>query len=475
MTTITRFAPSPTGLLHIGGVRTALYAWAYARKNNGKFVLRVEDTDTVRSTKTSADAILDAMDWLGLDSDVGPIYQMDRLDLYQKLVSQLLGSGLAFKCYDSRDTLDINATKDRVIYRSPWRDGGTAPPTKSHDYMVRFRVPDSGIITFDDAVKGTISVDVSGIEDFALMRSNGVPMYNFAAVVDDIDMGITHVIRGDDHVNNTPKQILIYQALGAPLPVFAHLPMILDQDGKKLSKRNNPGADTAIFPTDIGAVRALGIAPSALLNYLARLGWAHGDDEIFDIDTFVKWFDLAAVQAAPARVNVEKLHWLNGQHLKQMPFDRFLSWSLEQPNVVDSDHFRKALPDVVDAIRSRCNDTLSFRQDVVAFSTLCVAPPVVKTDVVSALDQDVQRAWANFAVALPLAPWTYHDLDALMRKCAADAGCKFGPFASSLRKAMTDQPTSPPLPMSFMAMGRSYALKWVSSGLAQTGEGPAPF
>lgn len=475
MTVVTRFAPSPTGLLHIGGVRTALYAWAFARKNKGKFVLRVEDTDTVRSTKTSADAILDAMAWLGLDYDVGPVYQMDRLPFYQSLVDKLLQSGLAFKCYDNRGDLDINGTKNRAVYRSPWRNGDVGGTAQNADFMVRFKVPDSGTVAFHDAVKGLITVDVSTLEDFALMRSNGVPMYNFAAVADDMDMGITHVIRGDDHVNNTPKQILIYQALGAAIPTFAHLPMILDQDGKKLSKRNQSGTNGPAFPTDVGAVRDLGITPSALLNYLARLGWAHGDDEVFDVDTFIKWFDLDAVQAAPARVNVDKLHWLNAQHLKNMPFSHFLTWSLQQPNVVDSDHFRKSLVDVFDVIKSRCNDTLSFRQDVVSFSTLCDAPPVVKNGVIAALDPAVQDAWARFSNALPLVTWTYQDLDTLMRKAATDAGCKFGPFATSLRKAMTDQPTSPPLPMSFLAMGRPYAIKWVTSAMSPDEGVPTPF
>lgn len=474
MTVITRFAPSPTGLLHIGGVRTALYAWAYARKNGGQFVLRVEDTDTVRSTKNSADAILDAMAWLGLDYDVGPIYQMDRLSFYSTLIDKLLQSGHAFKCYDKRDDLDINATKNRSIYRSPWRNKTDADAPSGTDYMVRFKVPDAGVITFDDAVKGTVSVDVSTIEDFALMRSSGVPMYNFAAVADDADMRISHVIRGDDHVNNTPKQVLIYQALGATVPTFAHLPMILDQDGKKLSKRNQSGAAGDVFPTDVGAVRALGITPTALLNYLARLGWAHGDDEVFDVNTFVDWFDLDAVQAAPARVNVDKLHWLNAQHLKNMPYNNFLTWALEQPNVVVTDHFKATLGDVVDAIRNRCNDTLSFRQDVAAYSSLCDAPPVVKTNVISTLDPVVQAAWVNFANALPHASWTYHDLDALMRKCATDAGCKFGPFATSLRKAMTDQPTSPPLSMAFLAMGRPYALRWVVSAITPDNVAPTP-
>jgi glutamyl-tRNA synthetase len=466
MTVVTRFAPSPTGLLHIGGIRTALYAWAFARKNNGHFVLRIEDTDTARSTKESADAILSGMAWLGLDSDSGPFYQTDRLDLYRDVINMLMASGHAFKCYDTRSSLDVDEKHGREVFRSPWRDSGETQAEKDTPYMIRFRAPDSGVVVFEDLVKGTIVFDASQLEDFALMRSNGTPMYNLAAVVDDVDMGITHVIRGDDHVNNTPKQILIYQAMGATLPAFAHLPMIQGDDGKKLSKRHQSGQEGKVFPSDIGAMQALGVTPAALLNYMARLGWAHGDDEIFDLKTFVQWFDFRGVQQAPARVNLEKLHWVNGQHLKNSQVVDFLSWSLTQPNVQNTPAFCDRLGSVLDTIKSRCNDTLSFRQDIASFSAFCEHPPVAKEGALDALDPLVQAAWRHFSDGLGALCWDATGIDAHLRDSANLAGCKFGPFASSLRKALSDLSATPPLAMIFLAMGRDYTVAWLAASMA---------
>jgi glutamyl-tRNA synthetase len=313
--TRTRFAPSPTGYLHIGGARTALFSWAYARRHGGTFVLRIEDTDTERSTAASTQAILDAMDWLSLDYDEGPSYQMERLDRYRAVVDQLLAEGKAYRCYASREELDAMREQQRAAGAKPrydgrWRPenvGGQAIP-EGVEPVIRFRNPDDGVVTWDDLVKGPITFANEELDDLVIMRADGVPTYNFGVVVDDWDMNITHVIRGDDHVNNTPRQINIYEALGAPVPLFGHVPMILGEDGERLSKRH--GAVSVMQYLDNGYL------PEALNNYLARLGWSHGDEEMFTMAQFVEWFDLRHISRSPAKFNPEKLLWLNQQYLK---------------------------------------------------------------------------------------------------------------------------------------------------------------
>ena len=311
----TRFAPSPTGFLHIGGARTALFSWAYARKFSGQFVLRIEDTDLERSTAASTQAILDSMRWLDLHWDEGPFRQMERLDRYRQIAEQLVRAGYAYHCFASKDELDAlreeqSARGEKPRYDGRWRPSnarGKRPPAGVQP-VVRFCNPDRGEVTWNDLVKGKISVANSELDDLVLLRSDGVPTYNFGVVVDDLDMRITHVIRGDDHVNNTPRQINIYRALGAAPPEFAHVPMILGADGERLSKRH--GAVSVLQYRDEGYL------PEAVLNYLARLGWSHGDDELFSVSQFVEWFDLAHISRSPAQFNPEKLAWLNHQHLK---------------------------------------------------------------------------------------------------------------------------------------------------------------
>jgi len=312
----TRFAPSPTGYLHIGGARTALFSWAYARKHRGTFVLRIEDTDRERSTEASTAAILDSMGWLGLGYDEGPFHQMERLARYREVADHLIREGKAYHCYATRDELEALREAQRAAGLKPRYDGRWRPeqalgrtPPLGVDPVVRFRNPDEGLVVFEDMVKGAIAVQNGELDDLVILRADGVPTYNFGVVVDDLDMKITHVIRGDDHVNNTPRQINILRALGAPLPHYAHVPMILGHDGERLSKRH--GAVSVLQYRDDGYL------PEALLNYLARLGWSHGDDEIFSVDEFVEWFNLAAVHRAPARFDVEKLQWINQQHLKR--------------------------------------------------------------------------------------------------------------------------------------------------------------
>jgi glutamyl-tRNA synthetase len=305
----TRFAPSPTGFLHIGGARTALYSWAYARRHGGKFILRIEDTDLERSTQDSVQAILDGMQWLGIDWDEGPFFQMQRLARYKEVAEQLIAAGHAYRDYMPKEELDKLREQqlargekpryDRAIGQK-YRGSGPAP--------IRFKTPQEGQVGWKDLVKGEITFPNAELDDLVLLRADGVPTYNFGVVVDDIDMKMTHVIRGDDHVNNTPRQIHIYEAMKAPLPGFGHVPMILGADGERLSKRH--GA------TSVMDYKKLGFLPEALDNYLARLGWSHGDDEMFTIDQFRQWFDLEHVNSSPARFDGEKLKWLNQQYIK---------------------------------------------------------------------------------------------------------------------------------------------------------------
>ncbi len=309
----TRFAPSPTGYLHVGGARTALFSWAYARRQGGKFILRIEDTDLERSTEASVQAILDGMRWLALDWDEGPFRQMQRLPRYREVAEQLLRDGKAYRCYCSREELEKmrdaqRKRGDKPRYDGRWRDSTAAPPPGVPP-VIRFKNPLDGHVRFNDLVKGGISVANAELDDLVLLRADGVPTYNFGVVVDDLDMNITHVIRGDDHVNNTPRQVNIFHALGAELPEFAHVPMILGADSERLSKRH-------------GAVSVMqykedGYLPEALINYLARLGWSHGDEEMFSVAKFVEWFDLGHISRSPAQFDPEKLRWMNHQYMKQ--------------------------------------------------------------------------------------------------------------------------------------------------------------
>jgi glutamyl-tRNA synthetase len=316
----TRFAPSPTGYLHIGGARTALFSWAYARRHGGRFILRIEDTDLERSTRESVQAILDGMRWLGIDWDEGPFFQMQRLARYKEVAEQLIAAGHAYYDYMSREDLELLRKQqiekgEKPRYDGRWRPeraralGLKAPADVKP--VVRFRTPEAGEVGWQDLVKGFISFPNSELDDLVLLRADGVPTYNFGVVVDDLDMDITEVIRGDDHVNNTPRQIHIFNALERNLPRFAHVPMILGADGERLSKRH--GATSVI------EYRNEGYLPEALVNYLARLGWSHGDEEIFDKESFTQWFDLAHVSRSPAQFNPEKLAWINQQYIKSAP------------------------------------------------------------------------------------------------------------------------------------------------------------
>ncbi|MDD4928131.1 MAG: glutamate--tRNA ligase [Gallionella sp.] len=316
MTIRTRFAPSPTGYLHIGGARTALFSWAYARKMGGTFILRIEDTDLERSSQASVQAILDGMSWLNLGYDEGPFYQMQRMDRYKDVLAQLIEQGHAYYCYTTPDELESMRELMRLRGEKPRYDGSWRPepgkilptPPEGVKPVVRFKNPLTGVAAWDDMVKGRIVFENSELDDLIIARPDGTPTYNFCVVVDDLDMGITQVIRGDDHVNNTPRQINILKALGATLPQYAHVPMILGSDGERLSKRH-------------GAVSVMqyaedGFLPEALINYLTRLGWSHGDEEVFSVEQFVEWFDLEHISRSAAQFNPEKLRWLNQHYIK---------------------------------------------------------------------------------------------------------------------------------------------------------------
>lgn len=313
----TRFAPSPTGFIHLGNIRSALYPWAFARKNKGVFVLRIEDTDLERSNEVSVDAILEGMEWLGLDYDEGPFYQMQRMDRYREVLKQMVDQGLAYPCYMSTEELDALRERQREANEKPrydgtWRpeEGKVLPPVpEGVQPVVRFRNPIGGVVSWDDAVKGTVEISNDELDDLVIARPDGTPTYNFCVVVDDLDMKITHVIRGDDHVNNTPRQINILRALGGDVPVYAHLPTVLNEAGEKMSKRH--GA------TAVMGYRDAGFLPEAVVNYLARLGWSHGDAEIFSRDQFVEWFDLDHLGTSPSQYDPDRLKWLNAHYIKE--------------------------------------------------------------------------------------------------------------------------------------------------------------
>lgn len=315
MSIVSRFAPSPTGYLHVGGARTALYSWLVAKAAGGKFILRVEDTDRERSTQAAIDAILEGMQWLGLNYDEGPYYQTQRFDRYKALIDQLLAEDKAYKCYCSVERLEQMREAQMAAGQKPRYDGACRDqePQPGKPYVIRFRNPQEGSVVFDDHVRGRIEFSNQELDDLIIARTDGTPTYNFCVVVDDWDMGITHVVRGEDHINNTPRQINILKALGAPVPEYAHVSMILGDDGKKLSKRH--GAVSVMEYRDNGYL------PQALLNYLVRLGWSHGDQEVFSIDEMISLFKLSDINKAASAFNTEKLNWLNQHYMKSLPVD----------------------------------------------------------------------------------------------------------------------------------------------------------
>jgi glutamyl-tRNA synthetase len=453
----TRFAPSPTGYLHIGGARTALFCWAFAKQQGGTFILRVEDTDRERSTEASVKAILDGMDWLGMDYE-GPYFQMQRLARYQAAVEQLLKAGHAYECFATREEIDAlreqqRARGDKPRYDGRWRPEnarrlGLKAPAGSKP-VIRFRNPDSGEVCFNDLVKGPITVANAELDDLVIMRADGIPTYNFGVVIDDIDMAISHVVRGDDHVNNTPRQINIYRALGADLPQFAHLPMILGADGERLSKRH-------------GAVSVMqyhedGYLPEALNNYLARLGWSHGDAEKFSMAQLVEWFDLRHISKSPARFDPEKLGWLNQQYLKEADDSRLAA--LMVPFLERDGCTLAGGPDpqrVVALLKERVSTVEELADAAVYFYRALEPSAELRQQHYTAASRPALCALLDQLAAID---WNRTHISAAMKSVVAAQGIKFPQLAMPLRVMVTGEPQTPSVDATLELIGRGPVLE----------------
>jgi len=457
----TRFAPSPTGFLHIGGARTALFSWAFARQHQGQFVLRIEDTDLARSTPEAVQAILDGMNWLGLTHDEGPFYQTQRMDRYKAVIQQMLEAGSAYPCYASSAELDAMraeqmARGEKPRYDGRWRPepGKDLPPAPvGINPTIRFRNPTEGLVAWDDMVKGRIEISNTELDDLIIARGDGTPTYNFCVVVDDWDMGITQVIRGDDHVNNTPRQINILKALGAPVPAYAHLSMILGDDGQKLSKRH--GAVSVMQYDDEGYL------PEAVINYLARLGWSHGDDEVFSREQFVEWFDLNHITPSAAQFNTQKLNWLNAHYIKQAAND-YLSTDV-----------RRRL-----ALRGAVDTGLPPIEGIVALYKERVQTLVELTDAVEQLQGHPQPTaelkaqhltdttrpiLAAFAQALTSVDWEVSAIAAVLKTTLAEHSAKMPALAMPVRLALVGQTQTPSVDALIALFTREEVLKRIDT------------
>ena len=455
----TRFAPSPTGFLHVGGARTALFSWAYARRHGGEFILRIEDTDLERSTAESVQAILDSMRWLGIDWDEGPFFQMQRLARYKEVAESLIAAGHAYYDYMSREELEALrkeqlARGEKPRYDGRWRperSRGKAPP-EGVAPVVRFRTPETGEVGWNDLVKGPISFPNAELDDLVLLRADGVPTYNFGVVVDDLDMDITHVIRGDDHVNNTPRQIHIFRALQRDQPAFAHVPMILGADGERLSKRH--GAVSVMQYRDDGYL------PEALVNYLARLGWSHGDDEVFSREKFVEWFDLAHVSRSPAQFNPEKLAWLNQQYIKAASDARLAE-------LVEPELRRRgaqigggpALSRVIALVKDRANSIPQLADEAMLFYALEVDPGVPDWGA------EVVKALKMLQARLSGVAWERGAISEAIKEVVKSSGLKMPQLAMPLRRLVTGRTQTPSIDAVLELIGRESVLVRLSRHL----------
>ena len=427
----TRFAPSPTGYLHIGGARTALFCWAYARRHGGRFILRIEDTDQERSTQASVQAILDGLSWLGIDWDEGPFYQMQRLARYREVAEQLLREGKAYRCYCTKEELDAmreaqSARGEKPRYDRRWRDSTETPPA-GRPAIIRFKNPLEGAVEWDDLVKGPIRVSNDELDDLVILRADGVPTYNFGVVVDDLDMAMTHVIRGDDHVNNTPRQINLYRAIGGAVPHFAHVPMILGADGQRLSKRH--GAVSVLQYRDEGFV------PDALVNYLARLGWSHGDDEVFSRAQLVEWFDLEHVSRSPARWDPEKLRWMNGEYLKRLAPEALVEGILARSPALHAEIVAAMDPVAMTRVGEGAWAVLGEHE---AFLHELACPVTVDPAVVARhLDERGRGVVGELAGILEATEWTVDAIKAALQAYVKGKGLKMPEVMMPLRVALT--------------------------------------
>ncbi|MCB1887484.1 MAG: glutamate--tRNA ligase [Rhodocyclaceae bacterium] len=459
----TRFAPSPTGYLHIGGARTALFCWAYARRHRGQFILRIEDTDVARSTPEAVQAILDGLAWLGLDCDEGPFYQMQRMDRYKAVLGELLAAGEAYYCYTSPEELDAlreaqRARGEKPRYDGRWRPepGKTLPePPAGVRPVVRFRNPADGVVAWDDLVKGRIEFANAELDDLIIARPDGTPTYNFCVVVDDWDMQISHVIRGDDHVNNTPRQINILRALGAEVPQYAHLSMILGDDGQKLSKRH--GAVSVMQYDEAGYL------PDAVINYLARLGWSHGDDEIFSRDQLVEWFDLDHITASAAQFNTEKLNWLNGQYIRQADDAVLVADATRRMAARGVDLAAgPALAALVPLYKDRAA-TLNELADALA---AYYSPPTPPAELLAQHLTDASRAaLGELAGTLAGLDWNREAISGAIKGVMKTHGLKMPQVAIPLRVLLLGVTQTPSIDAVVEVMGRDRVLERIGSGL----------
>ncbi|HXX86649.1 MAG TPA: glutamate--tRNA ligase [Casimicrobiaceae bacterium] len=459
----TRFAPSPTGFLHLGGARTALFAWAFARHHGGAFILRIEDTDTERSTPAAIQAILDAMEWLGLDYDEGPYYQMQRMERYRQALALMLERGLAYRCYTSPQELEaLRASQlargEKPRYDGRWRPenlkpGQTPPPGVSP--VIRFKNPLEGSVSWDDLVKGHIEIANAELDDLVIARSDGTPTYNFGAIVDDLDMRITHVIRGDDHVNNTPRQINMIRALCATPPVYGHLPTVLGADGTKLSKRH--GAVSVMQYADDGFL------PEALVNFLARLGWSHGDDEFFTRRQLVEWFDVAHIHPAPARFDLDKLRWLNHEHLKRLP-DADLGARLK-PFLARAGLDIGAGPDVA-SVGALLRDRAPTLAEMTDAARYFYVTPVPSTEQVAAQMTEANRpALVDLYGRFASVDWTRESISTALKAAAAQHGLKPPQVMMPLRVLVAGTPSTPAIDAVLALLGRDKVRERMARGL----------
>ena len=458
----TRFAPSPTGYLHLGGARTALFAWAFARHHRGTFILRIEDTDVERSTPAAVQAILDAMAWLDLDYDEGPFYQMQRMDRYREVIEDMLSRGLAYRDYMTSAELDTlraeqMARGDKPRYDGRWRPENAVGKTPPVDVkpVIRFRTPDTGTVAWDDGVKGRIEFANSELDDLVIARSDGTPTYNFCVVVDDWDMRITDVIRGDDHVNNTPRQINIFRALGVDPPRYAHVPTVLGEDGAKLSKRHGAAG--------VMDYEAAGYLPEAMVNFLARIGWGHQDDELFSRDQLVEWFTLGGISPAPSRFNASKLNWVNQEQMKRMTESELGQRLVPYLQRAGLDPAAGPAPGAVAMLlRDRC-ETLVAMADA---SSYFYATPAVSVDKVAELVTDANRAamhelHSEFAAI----EWTREALAAAMKAAAARHGLKSPQIMMPMRLLVAGTPTTPAIDAVLELLGRDTARQRMAHAL----------
>ena len=470
---VTRFAPSPTGYLHIGGARTALFNWLYARHTGGSFRLRIEDTDRARSTQAAIEAIINGLKWLELDWDGEPVYQFARADRHREIAQELLAQGRAYRCYLTAAELEAMrakaaAAKQSLRIDSPWRDRDAKDAPKGVNTMpaIRLKAPRDGETTVEDRVQGTVRFPNKDLEDLVIRRSDGTPTYNLAVVADDHDMGVTHVIRGDDHLSNTPKQAQIYDAMGWTRPVFAHVPLIHNPDGKKLSKRHGAAA--------VEDYRAMGYLPEAMRNYLVRLGWAHGDEEIFSTAQAIEWFDLDAIGQSPARLDFAKLDSVSGHYIRQASNDELMARI--QATHAEMLGLNSKIPAIEgDANWAKLTAALpGLKERAKTLQELCIGaaylfarrPLPIDEGAAKILNADGRAVLAKLHAALAGVPdWSAAPLEAAVRATGDANSLKLGKLAQPLRAALTGSAVSPPIFDVLAVLGREEALARIADQL----------